>query len=254
MALGTGEILGGGFHELGNLGKIPILFTGLSPTPTAGDDAGVMANLEARFGVGNVEYIRGAGTVDSDIDGRLLAVVSSTISSSTIRGKWDDKPVPILNWEEALYKTASGDFCLSASSGVPDIDTINVTAPWHPIAVKAGLAAGNVLISTSSSSRSCPLGTIPAGVVQIAADPSDPTCHMLAVGEAGEADQCGGTFAARRSSFFLRDANFNELNAAGLDLWDATIDWLLDLLPDPDFLLQEDGFFLLQENGDKIAI
>jgi len=251
ITLGIGEILGTNLH-LGSLGA-SVLFIGGQPGPTQGADAAVMAHLVARFGATEVEYLQASAATTADMDGRKLGVLSSTPSSSAMRGKWDQSPVPIMNWEEALMKNSNGDFRMGTSTAKPVTTTINVVDAAHPIMVDAGLAAGNHVIG-GNDERNCPNGTLASGLQGIAELPSDANCKILALFDDGALDLQNNPVPARRSTFPLTDSSFNGLNATGLQLFDSTISWLLGLLDEIRILLQENGFSLLQENGAALLL
>jgi len=214
----------------GGAGGPTVLFIGNDAGPTSGDDGAVMTHLESLFGAANVTYVQGSASVTGDMVGKSLGIISSTVSSSSVRGKFNSLTVPQMTWEEALYKTASGDYCMSSSSAKPVTDTINVVLDTHPIMVAAGLSNGNNVIMTSSQTTSCPQGTIPAGATVLAELPTDATCKCLLVCNSGGVDQCGGNFPARRASFPAENSSFGDLNAAGLNLFNATLDWLLGII------------------------
>lgn len=205
-----------------------VLFLGGNAGPTAGSDADVMANLQARFGAENVEYIQGSASLPSDMNGKQLGIISSTLASASVRGKFDTNPVPQLIWEEALFQNTAGEYCMSSSSAKPVTSDIRVVDETHPIMVEAGLSNGIVTIG-GSSTRSCPQGVFPAGASVLAELPADATCAQVLACEIGAVSGCG-TFPGRRANFPTEDNNFTTLNADGLRLWDAILSWLLGII------------------------
>ncbi len=214
----------------GGAGGPTVLFIGNNPLPTANDDGGVWLHLRSLFGAANVTYVQGSASVTGDMVGKSLGIISSTVSSSSVRGKFDALSVPQMTWEEAIYKTASGDYCMGSGSAKPaGVTDINVVLDTHPIMVAAGLSNGVVTIG-GSATRACVTGTIPAGTSPLAEEVGTPGTKMLVACESGQANQCSGNFPGRRANFPIENTGFNSLNAAGINLFNATLDWLLGII------------------------
>jgi len=214
------------FDLVGRLRDVRVLFTGAAAGPTSGSDPEVYQYLRERHGTSNVVYVQSTATSGAELLNYDVGIISSTLSSSTIRGKWDTVPVPQMLWEEALFSGAAGNHHLSAGSAKPVDDEIRITNDEHPIAIRANLKNGLHTISTSNIEKAACTGPIPAGTTVIGELPSNPAIELLVASEAGGVDSSGGTFPARRTNFFLTDNSFASLNATGLALFDACLDWL----------------------------
>ena len=131
-----------------------ILFVGGDAVdPIAGDDGFVFDHLD---GLGHdVTYMEGNQVFTGDEEDFDLLIISSTLGSGSVRGKFQDSPIPILNWEEALMRgtTEAGNFSMGGHSnngGRFPGTQLEIIELGHPLA--AGLS----------------------GVVEYAADPIAP--------------------------------------------------------------------------------
>ncbi len=234
-SLTTSEVMGTTDNDL-KIGQeasdtTKVLFVGASVGPTTGADGAVMTHLETKFGASNVTYQQASTGVTGDMVGMDLGVLSSTPGSGDLRGKWDALSVPQMVWEEAIFKNSAGDHHFSSASSKPSGTDIDVVLDTHPIMVQAGLSNGDNTIFSSSSEMACCSGTIPAGTIPLAENPSTATTKCVVACEIGTADSDGGTFAGRRTNFPITDSSFSSLNAAGLSLFDACLDWLRGAVP-----------------------
>lgn len=207
-------------------GVAPVLvvFTGGSAGPTSGDDPGVNTFLENKYGAANVTYISDGTIVPADVIGKDLLVISSTVGSGSIRGKFDQSSIGILCWERLLYEDAAGDFCMCSTDNDSSDTSINVVLDTHAIMVAAGLSNGVVVIGASEN-RGAAQGTIPSGTAPLAEKPGTPADKYVTACDVGGDDQCAGTFSGRRVGFPQTGSGFDTLNAAGLALWEACLDW-----------------------------
>ena len=231
-----------------------VLFIGGQPDAAAGDDQFVLEHLEDVLGH-NVEYLPANESDTGDADGRDLLVLSSTFGSGDARGKFQDVEVPILQWEEALIRWNHGDpdgnFRMSEQSrngsGRETTDIMILeSAVGHPLA--AGLAAGRHEIFEDVNRTPQQFGEMAPGLIRIAALDEDyadeiasywedengtevegPELVLTAIDAGGELGPAGdGYFApAARVNFPIEDVGFDLLNETGLNLFNASIDWLL---------------------------
>ena len=213
----------------GSGGGDNVLFIGAAAGPTSGADGNVMTTLQSKYGAANVTYLQASAAVTADANGRSLLVISSTPNSGDIRGKWNNSAVPVMNWEEAVMKSATGDFEFSSGTAKPTSTDINVILDTHPIMVQAGLSNG-VNVIKSNAEGNCPNGTIAVGVTVLAELPTDAGCKIVSVAEQGALDFNSNPFPARRGMFPITDSTFNSLNASGLALFDAMLDWLSGMI------------------------
>ncbi len=152
-----------------------ILFVGGGdPDPTSGDDFEVFDFLTETLGH-DVTYLSGNASTTEDGEEVDLIIISSTLGSGSVRGKFQELSTPILNWEEALMDgtTAGGNFAMAAASqngGGLEGTEIEIINPNHPLA--AGL---NGVVEFSIDPIRLPFVTPPVapGVVKVAKLPGD---------------------------------------------------------------------------------
>ena len=210
-----------------------VLFHGADLEPTFGSDGDVFDSLEDKLGEGNVVYMQGdlAAADGSDAEGFDALIISATLNSGTVRGKYADLELPVLNWEQALMRAQPGEFNMSSGGGTPggltEIDIIDNT---HFIT--EGFDLG-VLEVSDAETFSVGRGDVGAGVQILANLPDVPNDHAIMVAEKGAQLLGNGSPGSpavapeRRATIFLQDNTFGVLNDDGLQLFDRTIDWLL---------------------------
>ncbi len=208
----------------GGAGVTKVLFLGGSAGPTSGDDGFVMTHLQNRYGVANVTYKEDGGSVTADADGMSIIVISSSVGSGSIRNKFNLLAIGILNWERILYEDSVGDFIQTTTRTDVTTTDMNVVLDTHPIAVRAGLSNGTVVIG-GSASRGVATGTISAGTSVISEVVGAATQKMVFASEKGGLDVLGGTYPGRRIGFPQTGSGFNTLNAVGKATFDACLDW-----------------------------
>lgn len=214
-----------------------ILFVGNSGGPTSGADGAVMTHLTDRFGSAavlgdeGVFYMQGSASATADAALVDAIIISATLGSGSVRGKFQDVPQGVLNWEQALTRQRAGEFNLSENGATSGNQTqIDIVDPSHPLA--AGLS-GTVTVTTSPQTMSHGNDGLGAGVVLVANLTVDANEHGIMAAEAG-ADLLGGnTAAGRRVMFFLENNNFDELTPDGILLFDAATDWTINVIPEP---------------------
>ncbi|MCA9170345.1 MAG: PEP-CTERM sorting domain-containing protein [Planctomycetales bacterium] len=149
-----------------------VLMLGNDPDPTFGDDALVYDHLAVDLGH-DVTYLAGGDATTADGEEADLIVISSTLGSGTVRGKFTGVNVPILNWEEAIMDgdTAGGNLAMGAGAenGTANTGTdLRIINPNHPLA--AGLS-GVVQIATDPIPRPHITGSVAPGVTAVATLP-----------------------------------------------------------------------------------
>jgi hypothetical protein len=233
-----------------------ILFHGREASPVRGDVFAV-AHLKSIHGDENVTYMKGtdAAMDGSDANGFDVVVLSSSMASSNARGKYEDSPVGVVAWENALIKAGDptpGNFFLSADAKNLEYNVltfpiqIDIVDESHPLA--AGLSGTvDVLVDDNSTlvetGVQYGLGPLGDGVDQIATWTVDTEeRQMIFAADVGAAllgdgvteDPPGftspATAAGRRVFFFLSDYGFDRLTADGLALFDAAINWTANQL------------------------
>ena len=149
------------------------MFVGNDPDPTFGDDGPVFDYLTDVLGH-DVTYLAGDTSTTADGEAADLVIISSTLGSGTVRGKFIGLETPILNWEEAIMDgtTAAGNFAMGAGSenGTANPGTqLQIINPSHPLA--AGLR-GIIELATDPIPRPHVVGPVAPGVVSIASIPT----------------------------------------------------------------------------------
>ncbi len=211
-----------------------ILFHGSGTEPTGGADGEVFAHLVDRFGAGAVTYMQGdmAAADGSSANGFDAVIISSTLGSGTVRNKYEDLPLPVMNWEQALMDSnQDGDFHLSTGGRTKGSqEEIEIVDPNHFLA--AGLS-GTVRVFDSPQTVSLGTGDVGPGVQVIGHAAGEASESAIFVAEQGEALTGDGTDGkpaeapARRLMFFIEDNSFNALTDEGLLLFDAAVGWIL---------------------------
>ena len=219
-----------------------ILLHGRNPDPDFRDDGALMAHLETLFGADNVDYMAAiaAAADGSSANGYDAIVISSSMGSNDIRGKYEDTPVGVFNMENAIVDTAAGEFQMTSQSGTTPTAThnrIRITDPTHPLA--AGLT-GEILVFNNLQTMQVGRGNLAPGVHMVAQQIEngdgtlDPT--ILAVDRGGAllgdgSDGMPSVAAGRRVMFFVSDPGFADLTEDGLKLFDAAVNWVA--VPEP---------------------
>ncbi len=231
-----------------------VLFVGGAADAGQGDDIFVLEHLEDVL-KHNVTYLVGDDATTGDGADAELIVISSTLGSGSVRGKFQDLAVPILQWEEALIRWNHGDpdgnFRMASDSRngqgrETTLIEIVEEAVGHPLA--AGLPAGEHEIFDDINRTPQSFGELPPGLIRIGAlDPEfaddvasfwedadgkeveGPEFVLTAIDKGGELGPPGEDFFApeKRVNFPIEDLGFGILNDTGLSLFNASIDWLL---------------------------
>jgi hypothetical protein len=208
---------------------LDLLVLGADDTGETGADANVLAFLGETFGADNVRY-QNSGATDGSETADVI-VMSSTFGSGSVRGKFHNSAVPIVNWEEAIMDaSADGEFGQSSVTMTKSTDTVQMALSDHPIAgdlagttIDFFSAAGAETLGSSSLSD----GTDAVGT---AADGSIVDLAMLFVTDAGAAVAEGAGVTdnvspARRVAFPMTDSSFDSLTDAGKQLFVNSIRW-----------------------------
>jgi hypothetical protein len=226
-----------------------ILFVGGQPDAAQGDDAVVLEHLMNLKH--DVTYMVGADSSTEDGETQDAIIISSTLGSGTVRHKFQDLAVPILQWEEALVRwehaEPDGNFRMSQNSRNGEtrettIIVIRESAVGHPLA--GGLPAGEHEIFTDVNRTPQQYGELAPGLIAIAElDPEfatddaslypngsrGPELVLSAVDTGAELGPPGEGFTApaRRVNFPIEDVGFGLLNEKGIRLFDCALEWVL---------------------------
>lgn len=174
-----------------------------------------------------VEVVDHLDAMDSDptADGAELIVISSSTTSSNVLDHFSAEPVPIINWEEALWD----DLYLSNNEGGGgQQDSIDVVDISHPLAGMMGLTeVGELLV------RDFPIdfhfgGSFDhADDLQVIALQIDGERPAIAVVDEGGTLNDGSTAAATRIGLFYGNDGIFEYNDAGLAIFDGAVAYAL---------------------------
>ncbi|MEZ6118311.1 MAG: LamG-like jellyroll fold domain-containing protein [Pirellulaceae bacterium] len=244
-----------------------LLFIGADPDPTFGDDSFVYEYLTDVLGH-DVVYLSGDASTTADADSVDLVIISSTLGSGTVRGKFQDTATPVLNWEEAIFDgtTANGNLAMSQGgengTALPGTQ-IQILDPTHPLA--AGLR-GTVDFSFDPIPNPHATGQLGPGVVAIAGFPQQDANEIIlsqsGIGMHVGSNQNGGAgfsglmdevaiFSAALS--FEVDANQNLTGGDIFTLYRQGISALGQTRPLPQvyFSFDEgDDFFVSDQSGN----
>jgi hypothetical protein len=214
-------------------------------------DAGVKARLEAA-GL-QVKVVADSASQTTNAVNMALVVTSSTVTPTNVGDKFQAVPVPVINWEQGLedHFLLTTDDVTSHNTNPGTKETqINLLAADHPLA--AGFGTGP---RTVSSGTQLSWGVPTAAATIVASTMDDPKHGVIYGVEKGATLIDGFTKAtARRVHFMMTDDTFVTLNADGLKLFDAAVNWALNLSPtgtQPKFnaVLLQGGRFTISWTG-----
>lgn len=183
-------------------------------------DAAIKARLE---GLGFTVVVKDApGSVTADATGKVLVVVSGSVTSADVGTKFRDVAVPVLVLKVPIF----GDMQMTGPTLGTDYDSnsgytqVAITNPSHPMA--AGLT-GIVSVTTSSTVK-LNWGKPAASAVKVATLPTDSAKYALFGYESGVMMN-GMSAPARRVGMFLWRDMPSVLTASGWAIFDAAVRW-----------------------------
>jgi len=158
--------------------------------------------------------------------GNALVFISSSINSTVVQGKFADVAVPVVIEQAGSYD----DMQMTGPVAGTDLGTmmhtqIVIADPAHPLA--AGFAAG--ALTVYNATHIVPWGAPPpsAAAIRVATVVGNPTRAAIFAYPSG-AMMVGKVAPAKRVGFFFaRHLTMTILNADGVKLLDAAIDWAL---------------------------
>ena len=219
------------FATAPSLDGADILFLGGSDPP-GGGDPGAIDHLE---GLGHtITYMIGDEAVDEDATGQDLVVISSTLLSSTVRGKFQETAEPILTWESSMVRAAEGEFWISDGQQSGDHGSfVTVLDASHPIMDGINVQDGDELEMFVEDQNFFGLtGEIAPGADLIAVG-ADPCCDeersQIVSLPAGAESLMGEPSPGLRVSIPLSDTSFDFLSDDGLRLFDNAVNFALGL-------------------------
>ena len=168
-----------------------------------------------------------------------LLVISATLGSGSVRGKFHTIETPILQWEEALLHVQDGNFPITVSGDDANNGTdarareIDITNNTHFITQGFPLGLIEIAKIDADQDIAMPWATnIIPEVTSLATHPTIPERQVLTVFEAGtewaaQEGQPNPIAPMNMVNFPIQDHDFGNLNELGLLLFDRSIDWLL---------------------------
>ena len=202
-----------------------VLFIGGGAAATSGADGSVMSYLETRYGAANVSYLEDNDSMAGDETAFDVLIISATVSSSAVRGKFHDSAVPVLNWESVLTDNDQvGEFQVTTRLNESETDHRMRISRAHEIT--AGFTVGQI-VQLVSGSESVFWSVAPEapGVIHLAEDDDNATNNFLSIVEQGGLLMGGGVAPARRVMFGLKSDTFGNLTGDGERLFGQAVDW-----------------------------
>ncbi|MBN2202173.1 T9SS type A sorting domain-containing protein [bacterium] len=181
-------------------------------------------NIETRLmEMGFDVTVAGQNEVSDELaEDMSIVLISATVSSGTVSTNLSglkDLPVPVMNWEPALFDDQGFQ---AAGTGEFSSATILIVDDAHPLA--GGLAAGEILIANADKGISYGL---PEGEpVIIAVNPADST-QAVHFGYEKGAQMAADPAPARRIGTFLLNDVADDMTEDGWDLFDSAVEWLM---------------------------
>jgi hypothetical protein len=162
----------------------------------------------------------------SKADGCDLVIISSTVSSQQLAGKYADVKIPVLMWENDILD----DMRYTGKHKSVDFGEVEkehyiwmVNAP-HPLS--GGIAAGMTAVYPKDQTMGW--GKPGLGAAIIATLPGQPDKAVIFGYEKGATMDYDFLAPARRVMIFLDNTTFTALNKNGLTLFDAAIKWAIE--------------------------
>jgi len=197
--------------------KWPALFVVGSTTLNSGDTA-VKNRLEA-LGY-TLTTMTGSAVTTADANGKVLVVISSTVTPTSVGTKFRTVTVPVLTWESGLYAnmgmTGTGSQDSGTKTNQSQVAVVNVA---HPLA--AGFPGTRTVTSSNATMN---WGKPNANAAKVATVVGDANKTVIFGYETG-AVMPGLTAPARRVGLFMDDTSASILTAEGTALLDAAIQW-----------------------------
>ena len=185
-------------------------------------DAAVKAHLEAE---GYAVTVLDEAAPIPPVASEDLVIISSSVSAHKLEGKYRSIALPVLTWESYILPHMG----MTGMKEDSDFGTLEknrylwmVNAP-HPLS--AGLPAG--LLNVYGRGAGMNWGKPGLGATIIATIGGQPDKVAEFAYEKGATMDYENIAPARRVSIFLDNTTFQNLNAAGMKLFDAAVSWSL---------------------------
>ena len=213
-----------------------ILMVGGQAGPTQGADPAVFEFLEDRYGIGNVTYLQGSASATGDELAFDLLVISSTLGSGSVRGKFQNSTVGVLNLEEAIADNGGGEFMITGGRTKDNVATDHVITITEDHLITAGFAIGqDVTITTGQAEVWWSTGQQAPGSLSLAHEMGDPSRLFLTIVDEGGELNDGSLAPGRRMMLGMTDSTFNAFTEDGQQLFGQAVDWTagIAVIPEP---------------------
>ena len=189
-----------------------------------------MTFLQDRYGVENVTYMQSSLATAGDEAGFGGLVISSTPGSDTLRGKFHNSTIPIVNWEEAIADNGAGEFRVTGGRPKDNVATDHVISIREEHPITAGFSVGQeVTISTGQTEVWWSTGQQAPGSVSLGNELEDATRLFLTIVDEGGELNNGTSAPGRRVMLGMTDNTFNNFTEDGRTLAGQAIDWALGI-------------------------
>jgi hypothetical protein len=213
-----------------------VLFLDGDGSGTLGADEVAVSLLQDKYGISRVS-VRAAVEVLAGTELAYdLLVLSSTPGSQDIRGKFQDSPVPLVCWEEAVIDNGAGEFGGSTVVMTKSVTTSQMTLLSHPLTeglpAVIELYAGGAQETTSTPAVYGALAVVGSAANGNAGGADITGQAMVIVIEAGDevdpgTGTLGGVAPARRVLLPWTDNSLGGLTEDGMTLFSNALDWAL---------------------------
>lgn len=185
-------------------------------TPTPGDM--LMIGRLTAHGFSTVTPVTDAAVTAESVVGADLVVISSSAESAPLKAKLKDIAIPTFVIEDAEFSMMG-----MASSGNHDsgVSQVVIASAGSPL---VGTETGTVTIASKPGDLGW--GTPAATALVGATMPGNPA-HAAIFGYEKGAQMSGMAAPAKRAGFAIREALAAGLNADGIKLFDAILEWLM---------------------------
>lgn len=161
-----------------------------------------------------------SSTTSADATGKVLIVISSTVTPAYVGTKFRSVAVPVLTWESQLYDEFGMTPTSFGSAGTQSLQrNLAIAAPTHPV---AGGLSGTVAVTSSSSTFN--YGKPNANAVRIATLTGDASRVAVFAYDAG-VSMPGLVAPARRIGLFLGDSTASVLTTNGWRIFERAVEW-----------------------------
>jgi hypothetical protein len=180
-------------------------------------DAAVKSKLES---LGYAVTLKtGLASTATDVTGKDLVVISSTVTATDVNTKFRTVSTPVIVWESALFDDMAMVDLQSNTGSYSSENNINVSGT-HPLT--AGLLPGTYAAYTSSDMMS--FGRPATSAIKIATLSSDSSLSPIFAYDKG-IPMVGMTAPGRRVALMLGDNGASKLDWAGGLLFNAAVTW-----------------------------